>query len=56
MGVGGLPDVVSYYENPWLKKTRQLYSGQYKDFFNVEDLNLKRMLEKNLYTVRNITV
>jgi carbamoyltransferase len=46
MGVGGLPDVVSYYENPWLKKTRQLYSGQYKDFFNVEDLNLKRMLEK----------
>ena len=46
MGEGGLPDVVSYYENPWLKKTRQLYSGQYKDFFNYEDFNIKKMLEK----------
>lgn len=46
MGEGGLPDVVSYYENPWLKKTRQLYSGQWKDFFNVEDFNLKHLLEK----------
>jgi len=43
---GDLPEVVSYYENPWLKKTRQLYSGQYKDFFNVEDLNIKRLLKK----------
>jgi len=32
--VGGLPDCVAYYERPWLKKTRQLYAGQYNEVFN----------------------
>lgn len=26
----GGPDTVYWYENPWVKKTRQLYAGQYK--------------------------
>jgi carbamoyltransferase len=30
----GIPDRVAYYERPWLKKTRQLYAGQYKDLFD----------------------
>jgi len=30
---GGLPDRIAYYERPWLKRTRQLYAGQYKDAF-----------------------
>lgn len=25
----GVPDIISYYERPWLKKTRQLYAGQW---------------------------
>ena len=30
----GIPDRIAYYERPWLKKTRQLYAGQYKDLFD----------------------
>ena len=29
----GDPTHIAYYERPWLKKTRQLYAGQYKDIF-----------------------
>lgn len=28
--INGGPDTVFWYENPWVKKTRQLYAGQYK--------------------------
>jgi carbamoyltransferase len=34
----GKPDIIAWYENPWLKKSRQLYAGQYKDAFNLSDL------------------
>jgi carbamoyltransferase len=27
----GMPDKIAYYERPWLKKTRQLYAGQYSE-------------------------
>jgi carbamoyltransferase len=27
----GQPDCVAYYERPWVKKTRQLYAGQYSE-------------------------
>lgn len=27
----GQPDCVAYYERPWVKKTRQMYAGQYSD-------------------------
>jgi carbamoyltransferase len=29
----GTPSRIAYYERPWLKKTRQLYAGQYKELF-----------------------
>lgn len=29
----GVPQRIAYYERPWLKKTRQLYAGQYKELF-----------------------
>ena len=28
-----IPDRIAYYERPWLKKTRQLYAGQYGELF-----------------------
>ena len=27
----GTPDMIAYYERPWVKKTRQLYAGQYSE-------------------------
>ncbi len=30
----GGPDRIFWYENPWLKKTRQLYAGQYNSAFD----------------------
>ena len=38
------PHTVAYYENPWLKKTRQAYSGQWKDFLNMQDVSLRKMV------------
>jgi len=29
----GTPDLVAWYERPWLKKTRQLYSGEWRKVF-----------------------
>jgi carbamoyltransferase len=29
----GVPQHIAYYERPWLKKTRQLYAGQYSELF-----------------------
>lgn len=34
----GGPDTIFWYENPWVKKSRQLYAGQYKTAFTVENL------------------
>ena len=42
----GMPDVVSYYERPWLKKTRQLFAGQYSDAFDFSDITINRYLKK----------
>jgi len=28
----GLPDLIAYYEKPWLKKTRLMYAAQWEDF------------------------
>ena len=45
----GIPDRIAYYERPWLKKTRQLYAGQYKDIFEpgIEDKIRKIWPNKN---------
>ena len=37
----GKPDKIAYYERPWIKKTRQLYAGQYKEVFNLDNLTSK---------------
>ena len=29
----GVPQQIAYYERPWLKRTRQLYAGQYNELF-----------------------
>ena len=34
----GAPDRIYWYEKPWLKKTRQLYAGQYKTAFDMSVL------------------
>ena len=34
----GMPDELAYYERPWVKRTRQLYAGQYNDAFNFKSL------------------
>ena len=33
----GEPDVIVYYERPWLKKTRQLYAGQFSEVFSLSN-------------------
>ena len=45
----GIPDRIAYYERPWLKRTRQLYAGQYKDLFDtsIEDKIRKIWQNKN---------
>jgi carbamoyltransferase len=39
----GVPQRIAYYERPWLKKTRQLYAGQYRDIF---EPSIKHKLEQ----------
>ena len=34
----GMPDRIAYYERPWVKRTRQLYAGQYREAFNFRSL------------------
>lgn len=34
----GKPDRIYWYENPWIKKCRQLYAGQYKTAFDMSVL------------------
>lgn len=34
----GKPDVVAYYEKPWVKKTRQAYAGQWNEVFSLDNL------------------
>ena len=47
----GMPDVVSYYERPWLKKTRQLFAGQYSDAFNMDDISVQKYLQTHCPTI-----
>jgi len=34
----GYPDEIAYYERPWVKRTRQLYAGQYQDAFDFRSI------------------
>lgn len=44
----GNPDVVAYYEKPWLKKLRQLYAGQYNQALDFSDITVSKYLSKHL--------
>ena len=35
---GWEPDHIFWYENPWLKKARQIKAGQYKTAFRLDNL------------------
>jgi carbamoyltransferase len=34
----GQPDAIAYYERPWIKKSRQLYAGQFREAFSISNL------------------
>ena len=36
--IKGWPDEIVWFEQPWLKKTRQLYAGQYRTAFDLNEL------------------
>lgn len=46
----GKPDIVVWYENPWLKKSRQFYSGEWSKMFEISPYSyLKKWnLHRNL--------
>lgn len=45
----GIPEKIYWYERPWLKKSRQLYAGQYNRVFDLKDLP-KNYMKKYLPT------
>ena len=44
----GTPDVIAYYERPWIKKLQQLYSGQYEEALDFGNFTLDQYLRKHL--------
>ena len=44
----GTPDRIYWYENPWLKKARQLRAGQYKTAFRLDNLPSRKLKEWGL--------
>ena len=34
----GQPDFIAYYEQPWIKKSRQLYARQFKEAFSISNI------------------
>jgi carbamoyltransferase len=42
----GIPDVISYYEKPLLKKSRQLFAGQWSDAFDLSNISVKQYLKQ----------
>jgi carbamoyltransferase len=44
----GSPDRIFWYENPWLKKARQIYAGQYKTAIDLSSLPSKYLKRARL--------
>jgi carbamoyltransferase len=44
----GEPGMIFWYENPWLKKTRQLWAGQYKAAFDIDDIPRRYLRKQNI--------
>ena len=51
----GMPDEIFFYERPWLKKTRQLYAGQYNLLTKPSPRSVLSELYKNPPRVRTTT-
>jgi carbamoyltransferase len=47
----GMPDVIAFYEKPWLKKLRQLYAGQYDQALDFSDITVSKYLAKHCPTI-----
>lgn len=45
INIGGIPDEIAYYERPWLKRSRQLYAGQWRDALFTP--SVKKQIKKN---------
>ena len=44
----GQPDMIAYYERPWVKKLQQFYSGQYREALDISNVTLNQYLRKHL--------
>ena len=44
----GPPDRIFWYENPWTKKARQIYAGQYNTAFSLNNLPTRKLKEWGL--------
>ena len=47
----GTPDQVAYYERPLFKKLQQLYSGQYREAFNLQNLTSGQYITQHVSNV-----
>jgi carbamoyltransferase len=45
----GMPDKVAWYEKPYLKKTRQLWAGQYGEVFNTTNIPSQYLKQFGMY-------
>ena len=45
----GIPDEIVWYERPWLKKTRQIYAGQWNWAFNINEIPSVYLKRFNLH-------
>ena len=45
---GAPPDEIYWYENPWMKKARQVYAGQYDTAFSMKNLPSKYLKDAGL--------
>jgi len=44
----GDPQLIGYYERPWVKKLQQLYSGQYREAFSFKNLTLNQYISEHV--------
>ena len=44
----GNPELIAYYERPWIKKLQQLQSGQYSEAFDFKNFTLDQYLRERI--------
>lgn len=45
------PDIIAWYERPWIKKSRQLFAGQFKEAFSLQNIPRVYLRKFNLDSV-----